>query len=123
MFDPAPTTRHRIGSILVLLALLCGLVFTDAQAREPHQRLPDAVRSGQLLPLTHFTEHALRHFGGRVIEVELERERQGARYDIELLLEDGRVIDLVYDAANGQLLEVEGHRLETVFGRDGRPFP
>ena len=58
-----------------------------------------------------------------MIEVELERKRQGARYELELLLEDGRVVELTYDAATGTLLEVEGHRLETVLGRDGRPYP
>ena len=108
----------------LLGAALAGLLgVASAQPQNPPARLSDAVRSGQILPLAHFSEHALRHFGGRVIEVELEREKEGPRYELELLLEDGRVLELVYDAASGQLLEVEGHRLETVFGRQGRPYP
>lgn len=116
-------TAFGIGKVFLALALLCCLATGAVLAQDRPARLPDAVRGGQLLPLAHFNEHALRHFGGRVIEVELEREREGMRYELELLLEDGRVVDLTYDAASGQLLEVEGHRLETVFGRGGRPYP
>jgi hypothetical protein len=104
-------------------ALLCLLLPLTAQPRDHHHGLAEAVRNGEILPLTQMTDHAKKHFGGRVIEVELERKRQGARYELELLLEDGRVVELTYDATTGSLLEVEGHRLETVFGRNGRPYP
>ncbi len=114
-----PTASRR----LLALALLGCLAAGAAVAQDRTGRLPDTVRNGQSLPLARFSEHALRHFGGRVIEVELERKHEGMRYELELLLEDGRVVDLTYDATSGQLLEVEGHRLETVFGRGGRPYP
>lgn len=113
---------HR-STLLAALALGGLLLAGGSLAQAPRERLQDAVRSGQILPLAHFSDHAQRHFGGRLIEVELDRNRQGARYELELLLEDGRKLELVYDAASGQLLEVEGHRLETVFGRQGRPIP
>jgi uncharacterized membrane protein YkoI len=58
-----------------------------------------------------------------VIEVELDRDRHGIQYEIDLLLEDGRKLELEYDARSGELLKVEGHNLETVFGRGGRPVP
>lgn len=104
-------------------ALVCLLVPVTATPKDHHQRLSESVRKGEILPLSQITDHARRHFGGRVIEVELESKRQGTYYELELLLEDGRVVELTYDATTGQLLEVEGHRLETVFGRDGRPYP
>lgn len=113
----------RRAIIALATALLCLLLPVTAQPRDHHHGLAEAVRNGEILPLTHITDHAKKHFGGRVIEVELERKRQGARYELELLLEDGRVVELTYDAATGTLLEVEGHRLETVLGRDGRPYP
>lgn len=106
-------------SFLLLAAALGGPV----AAQGARSGLADAVRSGQILPLAHFSDHAQRHFGGRLIEVDLERDKAGPRYELELLLEDGRKLELVYDAASGALLEVEGHRLETVFGRQGRPYP
>ena len=98
------------------------LVVTASLADDP-RRLHEAVRQGKVLPLETIREHALRHFGGRVIEVELERSRSGPRYEIDLLLEDGRKIELEYDARNGELLKIEGHQIETVFGRGGRPVP
>ena len=116
---PRMSARWTLICSLLLAAALGGPV----AAQEARGGLADAVRSGQILPLAHFSEHAQRHFGGRLIEVELERAQTGPRYELELLLEDGRKLELVYDAASGALLEVEGHRLETVFGRQGRPYP
>ncbi len=118
----ARLARRHVG-VAMATALLCLLVPATAIPKDHHQRLSEAVRKGEILPLSRMTDHASRHFGGRVIEVELERKRRGARYELELLLEDGRVVELTYNAATGELLEVEGHRLETVFGRDGRPYP
>lgn len=125
--DPAPTGKcaaipvHTI--VALVMVLLCLLLPATAQSRDHHHGLAEAVRNGEILPLARITDHAKKHFGGRVIEVELERKREGVRYELELLLEDGRVVELTYDASTGELLEVEGHRLETVFGRDGRPYP
>jgi hypothetical protein len=115
--------RWRVRPAPIGAALGCALLAGAVAAQEGRGALADAVRSGQILPLAHFSDHAERHFGGRLIEVELDREKQGLRYELELLLEDGRKLELVYDAASGGLLEVEGHRLETVFGRQGRPYP
>lgn len=114
-----PHSRHRrqllVAAVLAPLAL-------SALADDP-RRLHEAVRRGEVLPLETIREHALRHFGGRLIEVELDRGRHGIRYEIDLLLEDGRKLELEYDARTGALLKVEGHQLETVFGRGGRPLP
>lgn len=115
--------RAAPGAFALGIALLAAGLGGPVAAQDGPGGLADAVRSGQILPLAHFSEHAQRHFGGRVIEVELERDKQGPRYELELLLEDGRKLELLYDAASGALLEVEGHRLETVFGRQGRPYP
>jgi len=117
--DMLPFSRHRRQ---LLAAAGLSLVATASLAHDP-RRLHEAVRRGELQPLETIREHALRHFGGRVIEVELERSRHGPRYEIDLLLEDGRKIELEYDARNGELLKIEGHQLETVLGRGGRPLP
>lgn len=111
--------RHRRQ---LLAALGLTLVVTASLADDP-RRLHEAVRQGKVLPLETIREHALRHFGGRVIEVELDRKRHGIHYEIDLLLEDGRKLELEYDARSGELLKVEGHQLESVFGRGGRPVP
>jgi len=42
-----------------------------------------------------------------VLEVDLEREGGRYLYEIEILLTDGHVVELTYDAATGRLLEVE----------------
>lgn len=112
-------SRHRRQLLAALaLAPLAALVMAD----DP-RRLHESVRRGEVLPLENIREHALRHFGGRVIEVELDRHRHGIQYELDLLLEDGRKLELEYDARSGELLKVEGHNLETVFGRGGRPVP
>ncbi|MEZ5646014.1 MAG: hypothetical protein R3E94_03225 [Burkholderiaceae bacterium] len=115
---------RRLLLACAILPLCMGVTAPASLAREPDERgLHEAVRRGDLLPLETIRGHALTHFGGRVIEVELDRDRRGLVYAIDLLLEDGRKLELAYDARTGELIKVEGHRLETVFGRDGRPLP
>jgi len=67
-----------------------------------------AREAGEILPLARILDAIDRDFTGTVVEVELEREQTRWEYEIELLTERGFVIELVYDAATGGLLETTG---------------
>ena len=117
-----------LGCRGLLLALAFGLTWTQMPAgaadgpRAPDQERARAARAlDKVLPLMQILRLVDRDFHGRVIEVELEMEDGQQVYEIELLLRDGRLIEVEFDARSGELLKVKGNRLETVF--KPRPGP
>lgn len=67
-----------------------------------------AVERGELRPLTEILASVRKEFGGKILDVELEREDSGALvYEIEVLANDGRVLELEYDGRTGRRLSLE----------------
>lgn len=66
-----------------------------------------AVASGEILPLAKAVEALLLRHPGRIIEAEFERDDGVPIYELELVTEDGRLIDAEVDARTGAILEVE----------------
>lgn len=62
-----------------------------------------AVQGGKLVPLAQVATDALRRYPGTLVEAELE----DGKYEIEILGEDGVVMELEYDARTGRLLKME----------------
>ncbi|MFO7304285.1 MAG: PepSY domain-containing protein [Gammaproteobacteria bacterium] len=91
--------------ILIVAAAL--LAAFGLRADDDHEVARRAVQRGEILPLSKILEIAERDYPGRVLEVDLEREGGRYLYEIEILLTDGHVVELTYDAATGRLLEVE----------------
>jgi uncharacterized membrane protein YkoI len=90
--------------IVLFAACLCG---AQVQAEDDHEIARRAVERGELLPLAKILSSVERTYPGRVLEVELEREKGRYLYEIEVLLPDGRVVELTYDGKSGELLESE----------------
>lgn len=67
----------------------------------------EAVARGEILPLAEAVAGLLEQFPGRIIEAEFERDDGLAIYELELVTEDGRLIDAEIDARTGAILEVE----------------
>ncbi len=65
------------------------------------------VEQGELLPLQQILDDALGRYPGRLLEVELEFEDGRYIYEIELVTQDKRVIELEYDGQTGRLLEID----------------
>lgn len=67
-----------------------------------------AVASGQYKPLTEILAWVSAHYPGRVLDVELERDREGrAVYEIKLVDRDGRRHELHVDAVSGEAVDGE----------------
>jgi uncharacterized membrane protein YkoI len=98
----------RIVPLLAIAVLLLGTSFgirADDVGPEEARR---AVARGELRPLSEILADARKEFGGKVIEVELARKRSGRYiYEIEILTDQGRVIEVEYDGRTGQRLSVE----------------
>lgn len=65
----------------------------------------DEVRRGQIVRLERLLADAERRFPGRVIDVDFDDD--DFEYEIEILMADGRVVELRYDARSGRLIEYE----------------
>lgn len=103
------------GVALVLAAIL----IAGCAREQPPRPTPEAAIEqgpGRVRPLSEVLALARRIAPGKVIDVELESDvgiddgGRGPRwvYEIEVLTEDNRVIELEVDATTGQLLEIDG---------------
>jgi uncharacterized membrane protein YkoI len=99
-------------ALLLALALAATPAWTADQ-----ERARNARERGAALPLATLLPAIERELGGRMIEVELDDDDGRLVYEIDLLLADGRVIELEVDARSGNWLKIEGARLETLFPR------
>lgn len=84
------------------LALPCA----RATDRPDHEQARAAVRAGQVLPLPTLLERLQRTHPGKVLELELERDRGRWIYEVKLLRTDGQLLKLELDAGTGQVLDV-----------------
>ena len=99
--------RGRAGAALVAIAGMLCWVSLPLPASEDHEAARELVNSGAILPLEAILDAAYRRFPGRLLEAELEREDGRLVYELEILTEQGRVLELLYDARDGALIEVE----------------
>lgn len=83
----------------------------DAQAdqsRHDHHsdqdRARDALRQGRVVPLNKILEKVEKDYSGKVIQVELEDHGRQLYYEVKMLADTGRLIELRYDAHEATLL-------------------
>ncbi|WP_424930898.1 PepSY domain-containing protein [Amaricoccus macauensis] len=91
----------------VAASLVCSVLLASAATYEDYGRAREAVERGEILPLTEILERVEREHGGRMIEIELELEGEGVFYELELIQPNGRVIEVLVDAATGETLSLE----------------
>lgn len=70
------------------------------EARELRQQ-------GKILSLQEILKRVEKDYPGQVIETELEREHGSYIYELEILSDNDRVIELEVDAASGEILKTE----------------
>ncbi|TDX99344.1 PepSY domain-containing protein [Thiohalophilus thiocyanatoxydans] len=70
------------------------------EARELRQQ-------GKILSLQEILKRVEKDYPGQVIETELEREHGSYVYELEILSDNDRVIELEVDAASGEILKTE----------------
>lgn len=110
---PGHTARMsvRAPTLSALLALACAplpAVHADPPGPPPATDAAyarDGVQRGAFVRLETLLADAERRYPGRVIEVEFDDEDD--EYEIEILMADGRVAELTYDARTGRLLDSE----------------
>ena len=100
----------------VLKMLLAGVLATSAitsatagdDKKKEHDVIRDALRRGEVLPLTKVLAIAAQRVPGDIVEVELEDDDDRALvYEIKILTDAGRVREIKIDARTGAVLEIE----------------
>ncbi|WP_136066166.1 PepSY domain-containing protein [Modicisalibacter radicis] len=97
---------------LSLVALL-GLPLA-APADDDWRQLHDEVRQGRLVSLPSVLDWLQANYLGQVLEVELERDDDATRYEIEMIGPQGQLVEFEFDAASGELLEIDGVNVEAM---------
>lgn len=86
--------------------LLLPLVALPAHADDDdHERARAAVQRGEILPLSRILDVAKADTPGRVINVELDDDDGRKVYEIEIIDQRGRMVEMKLDAANARILE------------------
>ncbi len=77
----------------------------DHEDHEDHERAREALRRGEVRPLADILADVAARFGGRVIEIEFEREHGRYIYEFEIAGEAGRVFEVHVDGETGEVLD------------------
>ncbi|NMG43668.1 hypothetical protein GPA22_07975 [Aromatoleum toluvorans] len=108
--------RRLFASGVVLMALASLSICPVAASDDDHDRARAALERGEVLPLRTILDKVGRDYPGKVVEVELERERGRWIYEIRLLRDGGALVRLDVDARDGTVIGVKSRE-----NRNGRP--
>jgi uncharacterized membrane protein YkoI len=79
---------------------------SSSKHRDDQDDARDALRRGRVMPLTAILEIAFKRERGTVLEVELDTEQGVLVYQIELLSESGRKVEMWINARSGEFMRV-----------------
>ncbi len=89
--------------LLILVLILAGPGFAESD----HDLARAAASRHEILPLATVIEDISDRYSATLLEVELEREHGLYVYEFELITPEGRILEILVDAATGEILEEE----------------
>lgn len=72
-----------------------------------HDLAREALQRGEIRPVAEVLSAVSAEVPGEVIEVELEREHGRLVYELKVIAPDGRVSEVLVDAATADIIELE----------------
>jgi uncharacterized membrane protein YkoI len=97
--------KHFRWLILLLISILSPIYI--ASASNDHVEARQLIANGEILPLESILKNVRQTYPGKILEVELEKEHGKIIYEIEILDNNGTVIEVYIDATTGKLLSTE----------------
>lgn len=104
--------------------MLAALLLQDtapAWADNDWQDLHAAVREERIVALPMLLDWLEARYVGQILEVELERDDGRLAYEIEMLGSQGQVVEFEFDAESGELVGMEGVRIDAMRRREETP--
>jgi len=98
------------ASAFAILAIGAAPTFADStspKGAKEHEIAREALRKGEVLPLTRILLIVGQRVPGDVIKVKLEEDDGRIEYEVKVLTPTGRVIEIELDARTGQILKTE----------------
>jgi uncharacterized membrane protein YkoI len=89
---------------MILLALCAGPA--PGAEFEDYERAREAVERGEILPLADILRRVEAEHDARMIEVEFDTDGVAHSYELELITREGRIIEVLVDAATGETISV-----------------
>jgi uncharacterized membrane protein YkoI len=86
------------------MVAMLGTGVSYAADNADHERARQAVEAGDVLPLRTILDRVERDYPGKVMEVELDREKGEWVYEIKLLRKGGALMKLKIQARDGTIL-------------------
>tara|TARA_R110002020_G_scaffold114982_3_gene264450 strand:- start:47451 stop:47804 length:354 start_codon:yes stop_codon:yes gene_type:complete len=109
--NPSKTQRKAASRGFLCWPLLVLVIGWSASAQAGRDIDQDEalylVEQGVIQPLQKFIDDALKRYPGRFLEADLEWDDGGYVYELEIVTNDRRVLELEYDAVTGKLLDVD----------------
>ncbi len=101
---------RRLSIVLALCAASLALVggfSARGDDEHDHDRAREARERGEILPLQEIIGLMRKRVDGRIAEVKIEREKDLWVYEIRVIDQRGRLIEVDLDAKTGRILEIE----------------
>ena len=95
--------------MLLFPALVAGTISCQVTASEDLSQadIRELVRQGEIMPLETILLRFPQKEYGKLLDLEIERERGAIIYDFEFLRSDGRIVEIDVDARDGAILQQE----------------
>lgn len=93
---------------VILFFSLSTYVFAN---NNDHEKAIEAVKNGEILPLAQILQSIQEKFDGRILAINLKDSEKGLFgwvYDIRMINENNKVINLRVDAGTSTVLLIEG---------------
>ena len=105
-----PRSTIAAAMLLAIVSAAVPAIATAGSKSHSHEQVRDALRRGEVLPLTRILAIAQSRAPGDVVKVELDDDDDQASrltYEVKTLSASGRVMEVEMDARTGKVLKVE----------------
>jgi len=108
ILNPGINMKNWLKLIYIFVTLVLTMpLYAYEQEDDDHDKAKRLVETGEILSLQDILIKVREIHPGKILEVELENKDQRKIYEIELLRQDGTVLELKFDAKSGKHLSTK----------------
>lgn len=93
-----------IFAVVSAVPLIGGAQPWLAASAQQHDNAREALKRGEIMPYSSIKKIVERQIDGKIVGQKLRRTNQGWQYDLRVRADGGRVMVLVVDATNGNIV-------------------
>lgn len=101
-------------ALLLAGSLLLALAPQLAGADDDWRKLYEDVQAGRVKPLADILDRLAQEWVGQVVDVDYDLEGDRRIYGVELLGDEGQIVEFEVDAVTGELIGIEGSDIDAM---------